>query len=76
MDKATTYAAKSLIDEMASTVRRERERNAHPPKSEIEEKLRLRYMSALRSMNRLTEEEAGKLLQANMPQKPSLLTAG
>lgn len=54
-------ATEKLVDDIADAVRREREReNALTPD---EEKLRLRYTSALRSMNRLTERDAGQLIQ-------------
>ncbi|MCA3442674.1 MAG: hypothetical protein INF52_04765 [Rhodobacter sp.] len=61
MNNAMNEATEKLVDDIADAVRREREReNALTPD---EEKLRLRYTSALRSMNRLTEREAGQLLQ-------------
>jgi len=62
MNKAMNEATEKLVDDIADAVRREREcENALTPD---EEKLRLRYASALRSMNRLTEREAGQLLQS------------
>jgi hypothetical protein len=64
MERAMVEAKEKLVDNMTTAVRREREREREARLTPDEEKLRLRYSSALRSMNRLTEREAGKLLQS------------
>lgn len=64
MERAMVQATEKLVDDMTTAVRREREREREARLTPDEEKLRLRYTSALRSMNRLTEREAGQLLQS------------
>jgi len=64
MERAVVQATEKLVDDMTIAVRREREREREARLTPDEEKLRLRYTSALRSMNRLTEREAGKILQS------------
>ena len=60
MNEAIDETTKDLLDDIVDAIRRERENVLTPN----EEKLRLRYTSALVSMNRLTEREAGQLLQS------------
>lgn len=62
MSEDTIDANEQLVAIITDAVRRERQREH--TLTPAEEKLRLRYNSALRSMNHLTEKEAGQLLRS------------
>lgn len=67
MSRAMVEATEKLVDDMTAAIRREREREA--TRNPEEEQLRRRYLMALRSINKLTEKEAGQLLRpAAQPQ--------
>lgn len=64
MDNDATGATEKLVEDMTALVRRERQRARTTNATPEAEKLRQQYLSALRSMNRLTEREAGQLMQS------------
>ena len=64
MDKATADLIEKLVDDMTSAVKRERDEAKEALLKPNDERLRAKYREALRSINRLSERDAGQLLRS------------
>ncbi|MDB5658912.1 MAG: hypothetical protein JWS10_1527 [Cypionkella sp.] len=67
MDNDMLGATERLVEDMTEVVRREREKARSISATPEAEKFRQQYRSALRSMNLLTEREAGQLMRSASP---------
>lgn len=63
MRKSNNEATLKLVDGMISVVKLEREEATRASRELEAEELRSRYRSTIRTINKLTERDAGKLLR-------------